>query len=233
MEEFDADDEVGHAPDRADRQVSHARVRLPITALQLPTPPVDIKLRFMVRNNQLAIIVQFPTPASESIQGWIDQMEPDHSFSHHGETSETRWLSFEPIPRHWAELVSLFELRHIEASPDGTATVALTGSRQHIKGLIDEIGTADLLGVTSAPDDSSVLTDRQEEALRTAAQEGYYEVPRRTSLRELAKKLDLSASSVSELLRRAEGEIIQAYFGTAGRATEAGFVEGETAVEST
>ncbi|ELZ18400.1 bacterio-opsin activator HTH domain-containing protein [Haloterrigena salina JCM 13891] len=53
------------------------------------------------------------------------------------------------------------------------------------------------------------LTDRQHEALRTAYELGYFDVPRRTSLEEVAAELDISASSVSERLRRAQTRLIR------------------------
>ena len=53
------------------------------------------------------------------------------------------------------------------------------------------------------------LTDRQREALRTAYELGYFEVPRRASLEEIAAELDVSASSVSERLRRAQTRLIR------------------------
>lgn len=53
------------------------------------------------------------------------------------------------------------------------------------------------------------LTDRQREALRIAYELGYFEIPRRASLEEVAAELDISASSVSERLRRAQTELIE------------------------
>ncbi len=53
------------------------------------------------------------------------------------------------------------------------------------------------------------LTDRQLEALRTAYEMGYFEIPRRTSLDAVAQELDISASSLSERLRRAQTQLIQ------------------------
>ncbi|TMT86657.1 DNA-binding protein [Haloterrigena sp. H1] len=53
------------------------------------------------------------------------------------------------------------------------------------------------------------LSDRQLEALRTAYEMGYFEVPRRTSLEAIAAELDISASSVSERLRRAHTQLIE------------------------
>lgn len=53
------------------------------------------------------------------------------------------------------------------------------------------------------------LTDRQYEALRTAHELGYFDVPRRASLDEIADELDVSASSASERLRRAQAQLIE------------------------
>lgn len=53
------------------------------------------------------------------------------------------------------------------------------------------------------------LTDRQQEALRIAYQKGYFDIPRRTSLEDVAEELDISPSSVSERLRRAQTQLIE------------------------
>ncbi|MFP8951959.1 helix-turn-helix domain-containing protein [Natrialbaceae archaeon A-arb3/5] len=53
------------------------------------------------------------------------------------------------------------------------------------------------------------LTNPQHEALRTAYELGYFEIPRRTSLEEIAAELDIAASSVSERLRRAQTQLVQ------------------------
>lgn len=53
------------------------------------------------------------------------------------------------------------------------------------------------------------LTDRQLEALRTAYEMGYFRIPRDASLETVAEELDLSASAVSERLRRAQTQLIQ------------------------
>ncbi len=62
-------------------------------------------------------------------------------------------------------------------------------------------------GDTEPPGDG--LTDRQREALRTAYELGYFAIPRRASLEDVARELDISASSVSERLRRAQTQLIE------------------------
>lgn len=56
----------------------------------------------------------------------------------------------------------------------------------------------------------SMLTDSQKDLLELAVREGYYEVPRGTTHRELAKSLDLSAGTVSDRLQRIERRLITA-----------------------
>jgi len=53
------------------------------------------------------------------------------------------------------------------------------------------------------------LTDRQYEALRIAYERGYFDIPRRASLEDVAGELDISPSSVSERLRRAQTQLIE------------------------
>lgn len=60
---------------------------------------------------------------------------------------------------------------------------------------------------TAAPGDG--LTDRQREALRTAYELGYFEIPRRSSLDDIAAELDITPPSVSERLRRAQTQLIE------------------------
>lgn len=59
-------------------------------------------------------------------------------------------------------------------------------------------------------DDAFGLTDRQRETLRTAAEMGYYEVPRRVELEDLAAVLGVSRQAVSERLRRATSALVRA-----------------------
>jgi predicted DNA binding protein len=53
------------------------------------------------------------------------------------------------------------------------------------------------------------LTNRQREALRTAYELGHFEIPRQASLADVAAELGVSASSVSERLRRAQTQLIE------------------------
>jgi predicted DNA binding protein len=78
--------------------------------------------------------------------------------------------------------------------------------------------TVDLQSITNGlvdDDGSSVygLTDRQEEALTIALSQGYYETPRAVSAEELADELGISQPSMSDLLRRAERQLLASTLG--------------------
>jgi hypothetical protein len=60
-----------------------------------------------------------------------------------------------------------------------------------------------------AHDDRTNLTDRQLDVLLHCLGRGYYEIPRRSTLRALGLELGITATSLSLLLRRAEAKIIQ------------------------
>ncbi|PCR91058.1 bacterio-opsin activator [Natrinema ejinorense] len=76
---------------------------------------------------------------------------------------------------------------------------------------IDISVTVDHLRVSDEEDDGVVaLTDKQQELLAVAHEEGYFDVPRGISQDELADRLDVSKSAVSQRLRRAIGELCAA-----------------------
>lgn len=75
-----------------------------------------------------------------------------------------------------------------------------------------ETGSAELTTI-----DLSVLTEKQREAAVLAVSAGYYETPRQTSLGELADRLDISKSALSQRLTAVESKLAIAAFGSTGR----------------
>lgn len=62
---------------------------------------------------------------------------------------------------------------------------------------------------------SGLLTERQREVFELAVEEGYYDVPRGTTHRELAAALDVSTGTVSEHLQRIESKLVGAFVDSA------------------
>jgi hypothetical protein len=80
------------------------------------------------------------------------------------------------------------------------------------KALRDGLGTSvrvDAVRESGLPGRGAELTELQEKVLRTAVDEGYYEIPHRLGLAGLAKRLKIPVSTVSYNLRRAEAAILE------------------------
>ncbi|QLH79688.1 helix-turn-helix domain-containing protein [Halosimplex rubrum] len=69
----------------------------------------------------------------------------------------------------------------------------------------------------AADPDGDGLTDAQREAIRTAHRMGYFEIPRTATLSDVAAELDISASSCSERLRRAQTHLVETHVDDTGR----------------
>lgn len=95
---------------------------------------------------------------------------------------------------------------------DGVATLEVTGPRERLSTLVDglvELGAPfEVMRVTQELESAGLLTDRQRELLEAAVDAGYYAVPRETTLTELAERLDVAQSTLSETLHRAESAIV-------------------------
>lgn len=202
------------APESSD--LALARLRLGIDQLHLPTPDVPMRVRFQVRNNQLAVVAQTDAGDAEALDAWSNHIDCDRTFSRDSGDRIQRWHVFEPIPDRWADLLTVFELRLATVDPDGTATVVLHGSRQDIREFVEDAAARDieLIGIEGfSPDHPDYLSEEQEMAVRAALEEGYYNVPRKLSLTELADQLGISVSALSERLRRAESQVMALYLG--------------------
>jgi predicted DNA binding protein len=57
-------------------------------------------------------------------------------------------------------------------------------------------------------EEEELLTARQKEVLKHALRHGYYDTPRGISLTDLAKKLDISKSTLWEILRAIEKKLL-------------------------
>lgn len=97
----------------------------------------------------------------------------------------------------------------------GTATVDVTAPHEQLSALKTQF---EMVGVdfevaylyeTTATE--RLLTERQEEIVASAIEQGYYDTPRTCTLTELAMELDVAKSTLSETLHRAEGRIIKQF----------------------
>lgn len=103
-----------------------------------------------------------------------------------------------------------------ESKGDGKVewTLVLT-EKDVLKEIFDHLKTksvdAELVKLTKI-DDKETLTDRQDKITHVAFERGYFDYPKRISLRELARMFDVSPSTLSEILRKGQRKIVLDYF---------------------
>lgn len=78
-------------------------------------------------------------------------------------------------------------------------------------GLTDAGVTFEMLSVTQSVDVLDLLTERQWQFITETVERGYYDSPRGCSLVDLATALEVSKSTASGILHRAEGRIIRGF----------------------
>lgn len=103
----------------------------------------------------------------------------------------------------------------IEFWSDGTARLTVVGEPEALNSVIDDIPAEVRLDIDHIGeyDSASVvpgvdLTSRQLEAVEIAHQLGYYEVPRRGTVEEVAERLGCTPATASEHLRKAEQKVM-------------------------
>lgn len=103
----------------------------------------------------------------------------------------------------------------IEYGPEGGISVAVIGEEETVRRAIEDVPESIRVELQQLSDYdpelrelSSLLTDRQREILNTAADLGYYEVPRRATHEDIATELDLSTTTVGEHLRKIEARML-------------------------
>lgn len=213
--------ELGH------RQASEApgdlvvvTIQVPLPALDLPQPPDEVWLHASGRGGTWTIFAR-TSRAEDSCVAWLGRLGM-------GQPLEVSTLgrscraSFETLDPLWATLIEDVGLKKARIGDDGWATLIFEGDRNLLGALVDgsmlpaedleieSVRPADELG---GPGDNGILTSTQLEALDAALEAGYYDIPRDVTLRELAERLGVSASSLSERIRRAEARLVQTHLG--------------------
>lgn len=62
-----------------------------------------------------------------------------------------------------------------------------------------------------SPVDENILTERQSAVLSAAFEAGYFDMPQRASIKDIAERMHMSASTASEHLRKAERKVLENY----------------------
>ncbi len=102
------------------------------------------------------------------------------------------------------------------AKDDKLHWTVLTSKNDQIKALIARMKDNGMDATLQSIRDISSkeeLTKRQEAILTIALEKGYFDYPKRTSIRELAGMFGISISPLSEILRSGQKKVMASYFG--------------------
>ena len=107
-------------------------------------------------------------------------------------------------------------LTSAQARSDGRVDWNLiTGDDGALKELVDRLvagGCEVEIRRAKRPDMHRPLTDRQEEVIRMALEAGYYDQPKRLTIKDLAKLAGIAPSTYQEILQRAERKVMLSSF---------------------
>jgi hypothetical protein len=98
---------------------------------------------------------------------------------------------------------------------EGVATWEVTTSSKRLSALgtrLEEAGVkfeTEYVREEATGEDDHLLTDRQRDVLVAAAEQGYYDTPRRTTLTAVSESLGISKATGSDILHRAEGHVVE------------------------
>jgi predicted DNA binding protein len=101
------------------------------------------------------------------------------------------------------------------SKPDGKLEWAILGNDTMVKSLMQELEDQKVAGEVvkiSKLKGEEDLTARQESILQIALEKGYFEFPKRITLRQLAKVLDISPATLTEILRRGQKRVLEEHF---------------------
>lgn len=182
-------------------------------SLSLPRPPARVSLSMDQRDSTWHLSIRVEDPrAIESLQRWSLALG-----ARSAEASGRRLVhaEFATLPPFWGALLAAGHERQIDLSPDHRGRLLVKGERSGVQQLLaqirDEGGSIEVRRVAPPPAIGRLLTAPQAQALKKAADLGYYEIPRGVNLQGLSRTMGTSAAALSERLRRAEARVILRY----------------------
>lgn len=105
--------------------------------------------------------------------------------------------------------------RPIYRDGEGTAVLSIVGDAEAIQAAIDgipepiDVGIREIGGFARAGGPESRLSDGQRETAERALELGYYEVPRRATLEDVAEDIGRAKSTAWEHLRKTEAKVVR------------------------
>jgi len=186
----------------------------------------------LARTSNVAINVHASRPSSsaQSVQNWVEIRGENEKIDLIEDQIRDEVISSEIIRVKDGKALGVVvspKCAAVEALRDLTCTVTshtiekdgstklelLTDGRDTLKHVVRKFRSAGArvtVVKVSANLENEKLTERQERIIRKALEMGYYEYPRKIRQKELANACGVASSTLAELLRRAERNIITA-----------------------
>lgn len=135
------------------------------------------------------------------------------------QTALIQYVISEPAP-HRASRAAGNLTRYPLLVRDGWVITDLITSHDRLSQFRDGLEAAgipyELVSITQSTDPADLLTSRQQRFMTEAIEHGYYDTPRGCSLTDLTAALEVSKSTASVVLHRAEEQIIKEVFAEPG-----------------
>jgi predicted DNA binding protein len=197
---------------------------LPLVGLadSVPSGELSIPSSFVLEDDKILITVSFDADSRSAFVRGLEEQPQVIDATEIGQTVDG--LCYQLVVEDDSNLVAAHDLEELEGMLM-EATVTGEGIRERkafsdydaLRTLRDRCEVRDipfeLLNIALDPEntderDQFGLTDKQYRAISVAFSGGYYDSPRRLSTAELASELGVSSAAASDLLRRAERQLI-------------------------
>lgn len=182
-------------------------------------PPVAVRVKLVRSRLHWSLFVQPTDPTT--VGGLADWLAPWSPLRIEFGSRRVLRADFDPLPAAWETRFKAIDLDMLHLLPNGDAVATVSGPRGALAALSHRVSVPgrpmDVEQLRDERADARLLTKAQDEALREAVHAGYYRIPRPLNLHELAGRLSISSSSLSERLRRAEGRVITRFVNEGAR----------------
>ncbi len=199
-----------------------ATVRTTCDALNISSPPASVHLKQLKSGARVRVFAWSRTPIDKPFLAWLQEAfkatEVDMGTGSANlaicDLEDPGWMGEAPLGE--------VDVSHVVLEPEGQVMLHILGEKPAIETLLAKLSPGEddavleSLHETSVQEDAprELLTDRQRSVLKVALEEGYYDIPRTTKLRDLAETLDTSSATLSEILRRTERRLAEHHLET-------------------
>jgi lambda repressor-like predicted transcriptional regulator len=194
------------APESLENRASLSRIDVSSPPEDLLFPECPLRVAFIRLEESWQIDVSFRGGQGKPAMSWVERIGATSIVLEQGIAPRHLTARLHDLPASFARLFEGIDLDHLELHPAGVVSLFVRGKLgPDVRGGMEG---RDRQRTVNVQREQSRITRRQLETISVAASVGYYDVPRATNLRALAKKLAISPGTLSEVLRRGEAHIV-------------------------